>query len=466
MELESDKGSSQTNDLIEPKLLKGFRDFLPAQEIPRRAILKQLELVMRNFGYVPIDTPVLEYSSVLLGKGGGETDKQVYNFQDHGNRDVAMRFDLTVPFARFMAAHHQELSLPFKRFHFAKVYRGENTQKGRYREFMQCDFDSVGVDSAAADGEILFMMASAFTAIGVPDITIHLSHRGIFNRFLHSMGLLEKSVPILRAVDKMKKIGPEQTLNLLKENTDQNQAQEILDFIQISEKFRGNAGDLGKTNRIILSEIEQKAGGQAEDIVRLSQIFDILDGLGISHNFYLDTSITRGLDYYTGIVYETFLNKLPQIGSVCSGGRYNNLASLYTKEELPGVGSSIGLDRLMAALEELGQFTQPDPVTQVLIFNLDDGLIPRYFQIAQALIQQGISAQVYPQTKKLGAQFSYAEKLNIPVGIIMGPEEARLNQVQIKQLLTRETKNAVKIEFLVSEIRAMLFRGEKPKTNG
>lgn len=460
MASENGNQSSQKIDLIEPKILKGFRDFLPAQEIPRRAILQQLERVMRSFGYVPIDTPVLEYSSVLLGKGGGETDKQVYSFQDHGQRDVAMRFDLTVPFARFMAAHHQELTLPFKRFHFAKVYRGENTQRGRYREFMQCDFDSVGVDSAAADGEILFMMASAFKAIGVPDITIHLSHRGIFNRFLQSLDLVEKSVPILRAIDKLHKIGPDQTVGLLLDHTNQNQAQEILEFIQISEHHQDLSRDFKERNRLILSEIEMRAGGKAEDTQRLSHILDILDELDIANTFFLDTSITRGLDYYTGIVYETFLHQLPQIGSVCSGGRYNNLASLYTKEELPGVGSSIGLDRLMAALEELGQFTQPEPVTQVLIFNLDDTLVPQYFRMAQELLHHGISTQVYPQHKKLGSQFTFAEKLNIPLGIIMGPQEASHNQVQIKNLATRETKNSIKKEAIVSEIRAMLEKKE------
>ena len=217
------------SNLIEPKILKGFRDFLPEQEIPRKLLMEKLEEVFRLYGFVPIDTPVLEYSEILLRKSNGETEKQVYRFQDNGGRDIALRFDLTVPFARFVAEHKEELAMPFKRYHMAKVWRGEKPQAGRYREFIQCDFDTVGTDSAAADFEILSVMKDSLNALGVSGVTIHLSHRGIFNRFLEKLGIREKSEDILRTVDKLGKTGEEEVLRLLSEITGKPNALEIME---------------------------------------------------------------------------------------------------------------------------------------------------------------------------------------------------------------------------------------------
>ena len=303
--------------LIEPRVLKGFRDFLPDKEARRLAIIRRLENVFFLFGYVPIDTPVLEFAEVLLGKGGGETDKQVFRFTDHGGRDVALRYDLTVPFARFMAAHIAELPLPFRRFHAAKVWRGENTQRGRYREFVQVDFDIVGADSASADLEILLLIRECMKALGMEKSSIRFAHRGIFNEFLGRIGIRERSEEVLRTIDKERKIGEEAAKEMLAEIAGPEAASAILDFTRVE-------GDFAAT----LRKLEKSAGGDCEGIARIASIGRCLEEVGASSAFILDPSITRGLDYYTGIVFETFLDDLPSIGSICSGGRYNDLAYL------------------------------------------------------------------------------------------------------------------------------------------
>lgn len=391
------------SQLINPQALKGFRDSLPEMEIPKKDLIARLEKIFESFGFVPIDTPALEYTEVLLGKGGGETEKQIYRFQDHGDRDVALRFDLTVPFARFMAAHRAELPLPFKRYHINKVWRGENTQRGRYREFTQCDFDTVGVDCAEADWEILQVMATSLEALEIGEFTIRLSHRGIFNRFLTLHGIQDKSVEILRTVDKLAKIGKDEVLRLLGELTAPGIPEKILGFITLEGSYLE-----------VLDGLESAAGGQAEDTTRLRDLWSFIEGAGWAHRFVLDPSITRGLDYYTGVVYETFLTDLPAIGSVCSGGRYNDLASLYTKERLPGVGSSVGLDRLLAALEELGRVKARRGLTQVLVMNQRPEDRVAYQNTATALRKAGFSTEVYLECKKLPAQFKYAESKDIP----------------------------------------------------
>ena len=376
--------------LVQPKVLKGFRDFLPETEISRKDIQSVLEQTFKSFGMVPIDTPVLEYTDVLLGKGSGETDKQIYRFEDHGGRDVAMRFDLTVPFARFMAAHINELYLPFKRYHISKVWRGENTQRGRYREFTQCDFDIVGVDSAEADFEILSIMHASMAAMGVPDIHIHLSHRGIFNAFLDHLDISGNSAEVLRIVDKLGKVGEDKVREMLEEISDPDKAGRILEYI-------GAEGSFDE----ILDRIETLSGGPSPGSERLRIVRSMMVECGIDELFVLNPSITRGLDYYTGIVYETFLDALPGIGSVCSGGRYNNLASIYSKTEMPGVGSSIGLDRLMAALEELGVSAPRKSLTDVLVINMDDNLKGHYFNIASKLREAGLNCEIYLENKKM-----------------------------------------------------------------
>ncbi|MBE6347730.1 MAG: histidine--tRNA ligase [Spirochaetaceae bacterium] len=431
--------------LIQPKILKGFRDFLPESEIQRSLLIEKLTKTFRSYGFVPIDTPVLEYSEILLRKSNGETEKQVFRFEDNGKRDVAMRFDLTVPFARFVAEHKDELYFPFKRYHIAKVWRGEKPQAGRYREFYQCDFDMVGSDSASSDFEILSLMKSALSEIGVDNITIKVNHRGIFNAFLEKLGLSEKSEDVLRIVDKLAKIGEEQvTLQLNEITQDENKSKEILTFI-------AGKDDFDSTLELIGSMAGEKANPFVE---RMKDIRQMMKASGIDSTYVLDPSITRGLDYYTGVVYETFLNDLPSIGSVCSGGRYDNLAGLYMKEKISGVGSSIGLDRLIAGLEQLGIISKKGSFVDLEIFCMDSSLAVEYQGLAQKLRNAGISCEVFPDAKKIGQQYNVTDKKGIKWGILMNAENAKQGVFILKNLETREQFENCTVEQAVKIISA------------
>jgi histidyl-tRNA synthetase len=429
--------------MIEPRILKGFRDFLPPTEIERRLLLEKVEASFRSFGFVPIDTPALEYAEILLGKGGGETEKQIYRFTDNGGRDVALRFDLTVPFARFLAEHRAELSLPFKRYHIAKVWRGENTQKGRYREFTQCDFDIVGSDTAAADFEILLMIRNTLKNIDAGDVTIRVNHRGLFNRFLGRIDVSDKSAEILRTVDKLAKIGRDATLEQLETLNGAEKARSILDYIQPHVQPGGSFEET-------LAAITNAAGGPCPESERLTLIRRFMTDTGCADSFTLDPSITRGLDYYTGVVYETFLNDLPEIGSVCSGGRYDDLAGLYSKEKLSGVGSSIGLDRLIAALESLGKLNGRGSYAQVAVACLReaDGGIAQ--ALGQRLREAGINCEVFLDEKKLTQQFILAEKKGIPWMII--PGEGSSGGLTLRNLATRENREGLSLDDLIGAI--------------
>jgi histidyl-tRNA synthetase len=371
----------------------------------RRALVEKIEAACRSFGFVPIDTPVLEYAEILLGKGGGETEKQIYRFTDHGGRDVALRFDLTVPFARFLAEHASELPLPFKRYHIAKVWRGENTQRGRYREFTQCDFDIVGSDSPAADFEILLLMRSTLEAVGAGNVTIRLNHRGLFNRFLERIHCRERSVEILRIVDKLAKVGREATLQSLADLAGKDAAGRILDYIEVRGSFEDT-----------LATVTEAAGGPCPESERLAAIRRFMIDADCGDRFILDPSITRGLDYYTGIVYESFLNEMPEIGSVCSGGRYDDLAGLYSREKLSGVGSSIGLDRLIAAMESLGRLGEHGSYALAAIACVDEARGGVYQALAGELRRRGIPCEVFPEEKKLVRQFVHGGEKGHPLG--------------------------------------------------
>ncbi len=425
--------------LIQPRILKGFRDFLPNAELKRALLIETLTGVFRSRGFVPIDTPVLEYSEILLRKSEGETEKQVFRFDDNGGRDVALRFDLTVPFARFIAQHKEELYFPFKRYHIAKVWRGEKPQAGRYREFVQCDFDIVGSDSAQSDFEILSMMKESLSAIGVHDVTIRINHRGLFNAFLAKLEVSEKSEDVLRTVDKLAKIGEEEVIKLLEEITGSNKkAADIVAFIAGSTDFDATLKLIGSM------------AGDSEDVAsyvkRLQDIHDLLVAVGIESTFVLDPSITRGLDYYTGLVYETFLNELPSIGSVCSGGRYDNLAGLYMKDKISGIGSSIGLDRLVAGLEQLGKIDETVCFLDAIILCMNETLFPHYQVVAQKLRDKGVRVEVISENKKMNQQYALAEKKGIPFGIVINEEQSAQNVLTIKNLQTREQFENITIE--------------------
>jgi len=434
--------------LIEPKILKGFRDFLPPQEMVRRHLTEKIEASFRSFGFVPIDTPALEYAEILLGKGGGETEKQIYRFKDNGERDVALRFDLTVPFARFVALHQEELNFPFKRYHIGKVWRGENTQRGRYREFTQCDFDVIGSDSPAADFEILLMIRAVLLNLGV-NVTIKINHRGLFNRFLSHIGQQEKSVELLRAIDKLAKIGHDATAQSLAEIAGDSNARKILEFT--------GSGD-AETFETTLNRLTELSGGTGPESERLALLRRFMrDALeGDDNSFTLDPSITRGLDYYTGVVFETFLNDLPDIGSICSGGRYDNLAGLYSKNKISGVGSSIGLDRMIAALESLGKLPATN-FTAAAIACVKPEHSGQYQALARQFREAGVPCEVFLEAdtggKQLIKQFVLAEKKGLRWMII--PGEAPLSDpLTVRDLAARQNREGLSVADAVKIVRS------------
>ena len=421
--------------MIEPRVLKGFRDSLPQQEIVRQKLMARVQQIFRSFGFVPIDTPALEYTEVLLGKGGGETDKQMFRFTDNGGRDVAMRFDLTVPLARYVAANYSQLSFPFKRYHISKVWRGEKPQKGRYREFWQCDFDMVGVDNAQSDFEILLLIRTCLCEMKVGSFKVSVSHRGLLNRFLSGLGMENKSAEVLRAIDKLNKIGVDGVREILAEEGIDNECiEKVLSFISIEKNSFGATLDILKG-----------MFGECPEIERLTAIYGMMQECGIEGDFILDTSITRGLDYYTGIVYETLLTDMPQIGSICSGGRYNNLAGLYTKENLPGVGSCIGIDRLLAALEELKSPIVTDAsYADVMVMGLKDN--PAWSEsVAMKLRAMGLRADSYVGEKGPGQQFAYAEKNGIPY-VVTGQTG---DSFSVKEIATRKVTDGLSLDGIV-----------------
>ncbi|MBI5759310.1 MAG: histidine--tRNA ligase [Planctomycetales bacterium] len=437
--------------MIKPQTLKGFRDFLPAAAMARERLLDIARRVYRSYGFSPIDTPALEYSEILLGKGGDESDKQLFRFRDQGDRDVAMRFDLTVPFARFAAQHLNEIGTPFKRYHLATVWRGENTQKGRYREFMQCDFDTIGTESNAADVETLLVIHDLLDAIGIERFTIRVNNRMVLNGLLETLGLTGKTVGVLRALDKLPKIGADAVVAEMTERveTTNEQARQIIALTRLS----------GAPDEI-LTTLESHLAGNERGLTgtkNLRELFAVARHVGLPpERIQLDVSIARGLDYYTGTIYETFLNDLPGIGSVCSGGRYDNLAELFTSQRLPGVGASLGLDRLLAALEELGllpaNVSTPAPV---FIAQFQAERLGDYQRIARVLRAAGINAEVFPEAKPVGKQLKYADRKGFRIAVIAGETEFANGNWQVKVLATGQQETVSDAD-LASRIQALL----------
>ena len=426
--------------MIEPRTLRGFRDYLPEAMIPRERMIDTARRVYRSYGFAPIDTPALEYLEVLLGKGSDETDKQLYQFEDQGGRKVGMRFDLTVPLARFAAQHCNELGTPFKRYHIATVWRGENTQRGRYREFMQCDFDTIGTLSPAADIETALVIHDLFQALGFEKFTIRVNNRMVLNGLLEKFGLKEKSASILRSLDKLGKIGRDKVADEMVEfaGASREQADQVLSLTE-----------LAGSNESILSQLEQLVAGSETGqtgVARLSELLKSVQAAGVSPDrIKLDVSIARGLDYYTGTIYETFLDALPNIGSVCSGGRYDNLAALYTNQQLPGIGASLGLDRLLAAMEELGLVGKTATTAEIFIPYFDATRLNDYLSLAAKLRAAGFNVEVFPDPKKLGQQLKYADKKGFRVALVAGENEFAAGQIQVKHLAT-EAKETIPLE--------------------
>jgi histidyl-tRNA synthetase len=390
--------------------------------------------VYRSYGLSPIDTPGLEYLEILTGKGSDETDKQLYQFEDAGGRRVGMRFDLTVPLARFVAQHANELGLPFKRYHIATVWRGENTQRGRYREFMQCDFDTIGTKSLAADIETALVIHDLFQALGISDFTLHINNRLVLSGLLEKLSLADSATQVLRAIDKLAKIGPEKVVEEMQATfgATAEQASEVLAL----------AGIEGSNEQILVALDRLVAGNERgqEGVGKLRELLKATTAAGIDpQRIKIAPSIARGLDYYTGTIYETFLNRLPQIGSVCSGGRYDNLAGLYTNQELPGVGASLGLDRLLAALEELELVQKVATPAPVFIAQFDAAHLSDYLQMAAALRSAGIGVELYPDAKKLAQQLQYADRRGFSLAIVAGENEFASGECQVKELANRQS---------------------------
>lgn len=420
--------------MIQPRTLKGFRDYLPQAMLAREELIASARQVYRSYGFAPIDTPALEYLEILAGKGSDETDKQLYSFTDAGGRDVGMRFDLTVPLARFAAQHAGQLGLPFKRYHIATVWRGENTQRGRYREFMQCDFDTIGTESAAADIETALVIHDLLTKIGFSggnagSFTIHLNHRGVLNGLLDTLGLAEQSTHVLRAIDKLAKIGPEKVAAEMQQTAGatSEQACKVLDF----------AGVEG-TSSEVLGAIEPMVGSSEVGAAGVARLREVLAGIAAAgvdaERIKLNVSIARGLDYYTGMIYETTLDKDPKIGSVASGGRYDNLAGQFTKQRLPGIGASLGLDRLLDAMEKLKLLPEARTPAEVFVplFNAD--MLQPSLKLAADLRAAGLRVELFGEPKKLGKQLQYADKHGHRVAVIVGPDEHAAGQCQVKNL--------------------------------
>lgn len=415
--------------LIEPRVLPGFRDYLPQTMIAREQLMETARRVYRSYGFSPIDTPALEFAEILTGKGGEESDRQLFRFKDQGDRDVALRFDLTVPLARFSAQYAQSLGLPFKRYHIAPVWRGERPQRGRYREFLQCDFDTIGTESNSADIETLLVIHDLFRALGFQKFTIRVNNRMVLNGLLTKLQIEDRSVGVLRAIDKLAKIGPQGVEQELVERCEMQPAQagEVLRLLNPEQTLDGLATQLADSELGTLG------------VNRLRELFDVATRAGVpAECLQLDVSIARGLDYYTGTIYETFLTDLPAIGSVCSGGRYDNLAGLFTKERLPGVGASLGLDRLLAAMEELGLLTTASTPAQVFVPFFDSARLAEYHAVARRLRQAGLGVEVYPEPKKLGKQLQYADRKGFRLAVIAGETEFAEGRWTVKDLKSGE----------------------------
>ena len=420
---------------IKPRTLSGFMELLPEKQIQLERMMTILRNTYSLYGFAPLDTPVIEDAQILLAKGGGETEKQIYRFQK-GDSDLALRFDLTVPLAKYVALHYNELSFPFRRFQIGKVYRGERAQRGRFREFYQADIDIIGDGKLDImnEAEIPAIIYRVFRGFGLTKFQIRVNNRKILNGFYAMLELSEKSGEIMRTVDKLDKIGAEKVRAILVEECGITcqQADEILKFIAISG-----------SNAQVMSALEGYRGKNEVFDLGLDELKAVtqnLSAFGVpEENFAVDLTIARGLDYYTGTVYETTLLEHPEIGSVCSGGRYDNLAGYYTDKTLPGVGISIGLTRLFYVLDEQGLLNPalPGAPADVLVLPMTADPAPA-ISLAEQLRSNGIRVQLYGEQKKFKQKMSYADKLGVPYAVLLGEDEISEGTCSVKNMATGE----------------------------
>lgn len=442
---------------IKPRTLSGFMELLPEKQAQMERIMETLRKTYALYGFTPLDTPVIEASEILLAKGGGETEKQIYRFEK-GDTDLSLRFDLTVPLAKYVALNYGQLTFPFRRYQIGKVFRGERAQRGRFREFYQADIDIIGDGELDImnEAEIPAIIYRTFTALGLTKFKIRVNNRKVLNGFFALLGLSEKAGEIMRTIDKLDKIGPEKCRALLLEQVPSpSSADEILRFISLSgtsaDKLQALEGYAGKNETFDLGLSELKA------------VTENLSGYGVPpESFEIDLTIARGLDYYTGTVYETVLTEHPEIGSVCSGGRYDDLAGYYTDKKLPGVGISIGLTRLFFVLEEQKMLSDElvSAPADVLVIPMTQEL-SKAVETATYLRENGIRTMLYSENKKFKAKISYADKLKIPFVVFLGEDEIRSGAVAVKDMKTGEqfTENLNQAAQRITERLALLNGG-------
>lgn len=437
----------ENNSKVKPRTLSGFMELLPNEQILFNEMLKKIQASYEMFGFLPLDTPVIEMSEVLLAKAGGETEKQIYRFTK-GDSDLSLRFDLTVPLAKYVAQYYNDLAFPFRRFQIGKVYRGERPQKGRFREFYQCDIDIIGDGelSIINDAEIPSVIYTTFKSLGFDSFTICINNRKILNGLFEELNLSSISVDVMRIIDKIDKIGikavEEEMLAL---GVSVEASKKILDFISIDGS---NDEKISKLKNLeINNELFIKGVDELEQVVNGIRKFEVPENY-----FCIDLKIARGLDYYTGTVYETFLNEHKSIGSVCSGGRYDNLAEYYTDKQLPGVGISIGLTRLFYQLNEKKLINNcKKSISDVLIIPMTQE-IDSCLNIATSLRNSGIKTEVYFANKKMKAKMKYADKLQIPYVLIIGEEEITTGNLSLKNMTTGE-QTILSLEEIIAKIK-------------
>ncbi len=419
-----------------PRTLSGFMELLPARQMQFERMAELLRRSYSLYGFTPLDTPIIEASEVLLAKAGGETEKQIYRFTK-GDSDLSLRFDLTVPLAKYVALHYADLSFPFRRFQIGKVYRGERAQRGRFREFYQADIDVIGDGKLdiVNEAEIPAIIYQTFTSLGLKRFQIRVNNRKVLNGFYAMLGLTDKAGDVMRTVDKLPKIGADKVRELLMGEeiaVTGDQADEILSFISITG-----------SNKEVLDSLKAYRGRHDlfdTGLDELSTVVKYLGAFGVpEESFAVDLTIARGLDYYTGTVYETFMTDHPEIGSICSGGRYDNLAEYYTDKQLPGVGISIGLTRLFYVLEEQGYLNDAlnTAPADVLILPMTEDLSPA-IAFATRLRASGVRAQLYTEQKKFKQKMAYADKLKVPYIVILGEDEIAQGKVSLKNMATGE----------------------------
>ena len=414
---------------VMPRTLPGFMQLLPNEQILFNEMKEKIQKTYEKFGFLPLDTPIIESSEVLLAKAGGETEKQIYRFSK-GDSDLSLRFDLTVPLAKYVTENYANLSFPFRRYQIGKVYRGEKAQRGRFREFYQCDIDVIGENelSLINDAEIPSVIYATFKELGFDDFTISINNRKILNGLFESLELKEKSVDILRIIDKIDKIGKENVIKEIKAlKVPEEKINTIMNFIAITGDVEYTISELRKLN--IKNDLFELGVNELEEVAKNINLFGVP-----KENYKIDLTIARGLDYYTGTVYETFLNEYRSLGSVCSGGRYDNLAEYYTDKKLPGVGISIGLTRLFFQLNDKKIIEAGNKsISEVLIISMVDDFT-KSIEIATKLRNAGINTQIYTNNAKIKNQFKYASRLNIPYVIVIGEDEIKENKISLKNM--------------------------------